>query len=99
MTFTPNYLRLLDITKTVYIQMLADDDRLNRKLPFEMLNYYVTELLCSRLLDIKAKRAHTVLSEVEPDYRFYFNNRQFNIPQLIYMYVRVMGNIIDKRGK
>lgn len=47
----------MDITRNCYTLLMADDDRINRKLTLEMLNYYSTALLWARLINIKAKRA------------------------------------------
>lgn len=74
--FFPNCARLFDLTRLVYMQMLADDDTLNRKVKLEMLNYYVFSMLWARMIDIKAKRAHSVLTETERNLRTYITDRE-----------------------
>lgn len=96
--FTPSYARLNDIIRSSFGQMLGDD-RLNRKLIVELLNYHSTAVLWARLLDIKAKRAHAELSETERNYRRHFTDKEIHLIQPVYTYLRGIGNIIDRRGK
>nr|QPZ88387.1 putative capsid protein [Soybean thrips partiti-like virus 11] len=97
--FTPTYARLTAITRTVFSQLAADDSQLNRKMTLEMFNYYSTAILWARLLDIKAKRAHTALTSAEKEYRRYFVDKEYNLPAPIYHFLRSIGNIEEKRGK
>lgn len=53
--FTPTFARLLDITRGSFQKCLSNDDRLNRKLTLELLNYHSIVALWVRLLDIKAR--------------------------------------------
>lgn len=53
--FTPSFGRLTQINRTIYTKLCTNDDRLNRKLTLEMLNYHSVINLWIRLLDIKLK--------------------------------------------
>lgn len=97
--FTPSYARLSEITRAAWMLMLGDDDRLNRKITLELLNYHTTAILWARLLDVKAKRGHTELTETERNFRRYFTDKDVHILQPIYTYLRGIGNVVDKRGK
>ncbi|XKL65939.1 hypothetical protein PGB90_009359 [Kerria lacca] len=97
--FTLSFGRITQINRAIYTQLCANDDRLHRKLTLEMLNYYTVVNLWVRLLDIKAKRGTTTLSETECDLRRYFTDKKIYMLQPVYTYLRSIGNVIDKRGK
>lgn len=97
--FIPSFARLNDINRVSWILMLGDDDRLNRKLTLELLNYHTATVLWARLLDIKAKRGHVELTETERNFRRYFTDKEVHLLQPTYTYLRGIGNVVDKRGK
>ncbi len=90
---------MTEINRVMYLFMLGDNDRLNRKLTTEMLNYHSTALLWARLLDLKARRGTASLTEAERLYHRFFTERDVSIPQPIHAYLRAIGNIKDARGK
>ncbi len=98
-TFSPNFSRLPEITREVYSNMAADDSTLNKKLTSKMLSYYSTTLLWARLVDIKAKRAQTPLTQTETDFRRYFTENEYNVPQPITCVLRGIGHVVEPRGK
>ncbi len=96
---TPSYARLPEITRAVYTHMMAEDDQITKKLVPEMIHYYSTALLWTRLLDIKAKRATSVLTDTEREYRRCFVKSELHVPQPLYLFLRGIGHVAEKCGK
>lgn len=97
--FSPGFQRLPVITKEIYTNVAADDTQVNKKFTLEMLDYYATTLLWARLIDLKAKRANVELTQTEMNFRRYFLEEEFNVPQPLYLYIKAIGEVTDKRGK
>lgn len=64
-----------------------------------MLRYYSTTLHWGGLVNIKAKHAVTPLTQMETDFRRYCVEDEMNVLQLIYLFLKAVEHIEDKRGK
>ena len=64
-----------------------------------MVNYYATALLWARLIDLRAKRGQTLLTQVENDSRQYFVETDFHLPQPLATYIHCIGHVEDDRGR
>ena len=98
-TFTPTYARLPSVAQEVYSNLPTDDGSINKKLTTGMVNYYATTLLWARSIHLKAKRAQTPLSQTELDFKRYFTETEFNVPQPLAVYLRSIDNTTDERKK
>nr|APG79082.1 hypothetical protein 5 [Hubei tetragnatha maxillosa virus 9]APG79160.1 hypothetical protein 5 [Hubei tetragnatha maxillosa virus 9] len=94
----PSFARMCSIIAETYGSMAADDGTIGKKISKEMFAYYATALLWARLLDIKAK-LNQQLTEVEKDYLRMFEDRTFNMPQPVYLFLKGIGCVRDKSGK
>lgn len=56
-------------------------------------------MLWGRLIHLKAKRAHTQLTQTELNFRRYFTETEYNMPQPLYLYLKAIGEVTDTRGK
>lgn len=97
-TFSPTFARMPEITSTVYSRLMGEDYRITKKLTKPMLHYYNTGLLWARLLDLKAKRAHTMLTDTEREYRRCFVDQEFNVPEPMALMLKAIGHVKDERG-
>ncbi|UPT53710.1 MAG: hypothetical protein 4 [Bactrocera dorsalis orbivirus isolate Zc] len=97
--FKNSYATLNNVVSEVYTALGTDDKSLQKGMSREMMMYYATSLLWTRLTQIKAQRAHTDLSEQEKDLLRLLADAELNVPQPIYLYLKAIGNVRDKTGK
>lgn len=97
--FTPSFARLQNISRATVTRLMGKDDQFNQKLNLEMVNYHTNAMLWARLLDLRARRSHTVLNNTEREYHRLFAQRECAILQPIFTYLKSIGHITDKRGK
>lgn len=96
--FTPSAQRFPALVSDTYKRLVTDDPRLPRMLTKEMLSYYGIACLWARLIDIKARREHTPLTEVEREFHRFFKTKTYAIPQPLLIYLRTWGHFRDQRG-
>jgi hypothetical protein len=97
--FLANYSRLPALADETFNQYAADNNMLNRELDSREFRYYATSLLWLRLLDIKAKQGRVSLSSQEKDIRKMCQEKSFNVPQPLFIYLSQIGDVTDKMGK
>ncbi|CAG4969751.1 unnamed protein product [Colias eurytheme] len=96
---SPTFGRLPDIVEEVYSAIGGDDKNFNKQMTKNMLMYYTTAILWSRLLEIKAKRGNANLTFKELEYCKFMTSQEFNIPQPLYLFLKGIGEVKDATGK
>ncbi|UPT53746.1 MAG: hypothetical protein 4 [Bactrocera dorsalis orbivirus isolate Bt] len=97
--FQNSYANLDNVVSEVYTALGTDDKSLQKGMSREMLMYYATTLLWTRLMQIKAQRANSDLAEQERDLLRLLADAELNVPQPIYLYLKAIGSVRDKTGK
>jgi len=77
----PSLARTPEINREICLNLAADDKNIQKNMSQEMLNYYATAVIWARLLDIKAKRAKTSLTDTEREYLKLMSSSELNLPQ------------------
>lgn len=72
---------------------------IDRHIVREEFDYYTTALLRFKLIDVKAKQGREALTTAEKNIRKAVQDKSFNVPQPLFIYLSQIGNITDKMGK
>lgn len=97
--FLANYAKIIDVAVATYNGYQADEALLDRKIAREEFVYYATALLHLKLIEVKKKQSHKVLTSQEKDLRSGTEDKQFNIPQPLYAYLQQVGTYTNNTGQ
>lgn len=97
--FSTSFARLPSISDEIFQQYRADNNLLDRHIVKEEFVYYATALLWFKLIDVRAKQGRIALTSAEKDIRKAIQDKSFNVPQPLYIYLSQIGNVTDKMGK
>jgi len=97
--FSANYARLPALADEVFQQYATDNNMLCRELDSREFRYYATALLWMKLLEVKAKQGRVSLTSAEKDIRKMCQDKSFNVPQPLFIYLSQIGDVTDKMGK
>lgn len=96
--FTPAPSRYPALISDNHKRLITDDPRMSRMLTREMLSYYGIACLWARIIDVKAKRENTPLTDIEREFYRYFRNKTYALPAPLLVYLRTWGHFRDQRG-
>lgn len=98
-TFTPSLAKVIDICNSIYNQFPSEDKFLDRNFMQVEFQYYGVAMTWFRMLDIKVKQGREALTPVEELVYNAMKDKEYSIPQPLYLYLVQLGTIHDKNGK
>lgn len=96
--FTPSAPALIEISRSVYSELLTDEPNLAKTFLPEYLDYYSTALLWFRFISLKAKNANP-LTDDESDIITILQTQIFAVPEPISIQLHSLGNIETMSGQ